>query len=110
VNLPAEERVAWTWCLLIAFLVPEVGTLVRSVRICIFKSYKRPPLNDFLFIFVMETLHVIGLASLVFVVLPNLDVVKGVMLTNCVCFVPALFSKYSLFDSWKGFWLQNSIT
>ncbi|BES88625.1 chitin synthase [Nesidiocoris tenuis] len=95
VNLPAEERVAWTWCLVIAFAVPELGTLVRSLRICIFKSWKRPPFNDFLFIFVVETLHVAGLASLVFIVLPELDVVKGAMLTNCVCFVPALLSLVS---------------
>lgn len=93
VNLPAEERVAWTWCLLIAFAVPEVGTLIRSLRICIFKSWKRPPFNDFLFILIMETLHVAGLASLVLLILPELDVVKGAMLTNCVCFVPAVLSE-----------------
>ncbi|XP_073988781.1 hyaluronan synthase-like protein kkv isoform X1 [Rhodnius prolixus] len=95
VNLPAEERVAWTWCLLIAFAVPEVGTLIRSLRICIFKSWKRPPFNDFLFILIMETLHVAGLASLVLLILPELDVVKGAMLTNCVCFVPAVLSLVS---------------
>lgn len=94
VNLPPEERVAWTWCLLIAFTVPEVGTLIRALRICIFKSWKKPPLKDFLFVFIMESLHVAGLASLVFIVLSDLDVVKGAMLTNCLCFVPALFSKY----------------
>ncbi|KAL1124219.1 hypothetical protein AAG570_001989 [Ranatra chinensis] len=91
VNLPAEERVAWMWCLLIAFAVPELGTLIRSVRMCVFKSYKLPPLNDFVFVFIMETLHTVGLASLVYIVLPELDVIKGVMLTNCLCFVPALF-------------------
>lgn len=43
----------------------------------------------------METLHSIGLVMLVFVVLPALDVVKGAMLTNCLCFVPAILSLLS---------------
>lgn len=34
-----------------------------------------------------------GLVLLVYVVLPNLDVIKGAMLTNCLCFVPALLSE-----------------
>lgn len=95
VNLPAEERVAWSWCLIFAFVIPELGTLIRSLRICVFKSWKRPPFNDFLWVFVMETLHVVGLASLFLIVLPNLDVIKGAMLTNCVCFIPALISLLS---------------
>lgn len=97
VNLPTEERVAWIWCLLLAFIVPEIGTLIRSLRICFFKSCKRPPLFDFVFVLIMETLHVFGLVLLVYVVLPNLDVVKGAMLTNCLCFVPALLSKFTIF-------------
>lgn len=44
-------------------------------------------------IFLTETLSTIGMAILVFEVLPNLDVVRGVMLTNCVCIVPGIFSK-----------------
>ncbi|XP_054284217.1 chitin synthase chs-2-like isoform X1 [Macrosteles quadrilineatus] len=95
VNLPPEERVAWTWCLLFAFMVPEVGTLLRSLRICFFKSWRKPPFGDFLFVFIMETLHTVGLAMLIFVILPELDAIKGAMLTNCVCFVPAVLSLLS---------------
>ena len=43
----------------------------------------------------METLHTIGVVMLVFVILPSLDVVKGAMLTNCLCFMPALLSLLS---------------
>ena len=39
-------------------------------------------------------MHVIGLALLVFVVLPELDVVKGAMLTNSLAFIPAVLGKY----------------
>ena len=40
-----------------------------------------------------ETAHTIGLALLVFYVLPDIDVVKGAMLTNCLCFIPGVLGK-----------------
>ncbi|XP_076380076.1 hyaluronan synthase-like protein kkv isoform X2 [Megalopta genalis] len=94
-TLPEEERIAWIWCIIIAFAVPEFGTLIRSIRICIFKSWKKPPPSHFLIVFLMETFHVVGLALMFMAVLPDLDVVKGAMLTNCVCFVPGLLGLLS---------------
>ena len=35
-------------------------------------------------------MHVVGLSLLIFVVLPELDVVKGAMITSCLCFIPAV--------------------
>lgn len=93
VTLPEEERIAWMWCIIIAFAVPEFGTLIRSVRICIFKSWKKPLSSHFLLVFLMESFHVIGLALMFFAVLPEIDVVKGAMLTNCVCFVPGFLGE-----------------
>ncbi|XP_076168647.1 hyaluronan synthase-like protein kkv [Ptiloglossa arizonensis] len=93
--LSEEERIAWIWCIIIAFAVPEFGTLIRSLRICIFKSWKKPPVSHFLLVFLMETFHVVGLALMFMSVLPDLDVVKGAMLTNCVCFVPGLLGLLS---------------
>ncbi|XP_063242061.1 chitin synthase chs-2 isoform X2 [Bacillus rossius redtenbacheri] len=90
VEVPEVERIAWMWCLVIAFAVPEVGTAIRSLRICFFKTSDKPSTKEFLVVFFMETLHTVGMALLAFVVLPGLDVVKGAMLTNCVCFVPGL--------------------
>lgn len=95
VTLPEEERIAWIWCIIIAYAVPEFGTLIRSIRICIFKSWKKPPVSHFLLVFVMETFHVVGMALMFISVLPDLDVVKGAMLTNCVCFVPGLLGNTS---------------
>jgi chitin synthase len=97
VDIPDLERVAWIWCLLFAFVVPELGSWFRSTRICVFKSWERPPVVDFAITFMFETLHTAGLALLFFTVLPELDVVKAAMLTNCVCFVPALFGQYSAY-------------
>lgn len=86
--LPDEERIAWMWAILIAFAVPEVGAWIRSARICFFKSWRVPQKDHFLFVFLMESLHTIGMALLMYVVLPEIDAVKGAMLTNCLCSVP----------------------
>lgn len=96
-TLPEEERIAWMWCIIVMFAVPEFGTLFRSIRMCIFKSWKKPLSSHFLLVFIMESFHVVGLAIFFFAILPDLDVVKGAMLTNCVCFVPGLLGYCSHF-------------
>ena len=87
------EMVAWIWCIAIAYLAPEIGTFIRSARICVFKSCRKPFFSDFLVVLLFESMHVVGMALLSFVVLPELDVVKGAMLTNCLAFIPAAFGK-----------------
>lgn len=94
-KVPQAERVAWMWCLIFAFWVPEFGAWFRSMRICFFKSWKKPPLGQFLIVFTAETCHTVGIALLVFSVLPDLDVVKGAMLTNCLCFFPGVMGLLS---------------
>lgn len=95
VSLPDEERVAWMWAILAAFAIPEIGTLIRSVRICFFKSSKRPTSAQFIVVFVAESLHTIGMGLLFFFILPELDVVKGAMITNCLCIIPAILGLLS---------------
>ncbi|CAH2066868.1 unnamed protein product, partial [Iphiclides podalirius] len=95
VSLPDEERVAWMWAVFAAFAIPEIGTLIRSVRICFFKSSKRPTPVQFIVVFLAESLQTIGLAIMFFIVLPELDVVKGAMLTNCLCVIPAILGLLS---------------
>ena len=55
-----------------------------------FKSCRRSSFSDFLVVWVFESMHIVGVSLLFFVVLPELDVVKGAMLTNCLCFIPAV--------------------
>lgn len=45
----------------------------------------------------METCQAIGIAILIFEVLPQLDVIRGAMLTNGVCFIPAVLRKLPRF-------------
>lgn len=98
VSLPEIERTAWMWALVVAFTIPELGTLIRSMRICFFKSSAKPRFSTLLFVTLMESLHTFGVALLVFVVLPEIDVVRGAMLTNCVCFVPGVLGKNYSFN------------
>lgn len=107
-KLPDVEKYLWIWALMITFSVPEFGALIRSVRIAVFKGYvsedeiaenngaaKSISKNSVLLIITaMETLHVVGLAIFVFGILPYIDVAKGVMLTNCVCVIPSVLSKF----------------
>ncbi|XP_071550893.1 chitin synthase chs-2 isoform X4 [Panulirus ornatus] len=94
-TIPEEENVVWAWVLLFCFIVPELGTWFRSTRMCVFKSWKKPPFGDFFWVLLFETLHTVGTGLLVYLVLPDLDVIKGAMLTNCVAFIPGLFGLLS---------------
>ncbi|XP_042909493.1 chitin synthase chs-2 [Parasteatoda tepidariorum] len=95
VFLPEFERIPWIWSLFLALIVPELFALFRSTRICVFKSYKKPKLFTFISLFIGETLYAVGLSLLVFIVLPDLDVIKAAMLTNCVCFIPSVLGLLS---------------
>ncbi|XP_026727307.1 chitin synthase chs-2-like [Trichoplusia ni] len=90
-----EERIAWLWAAFIAFSIPELGVFLRSVRICAFKTVHKPTFLQFALALLIETLHTIGIALLVLMILPELDVVKGAMLMNAMCFVPGVLSAIS---------------
>lgn len=47
---------------------------------------------NWIFVSATETLHVVGLSLLIFYIFPELDVVKGVMLTNCICLIPGIMN------------------
>jgi chitin synthase len=96
VTLPEVERIGWVWCLFFAYAIPEVLAFLRSIRICFFKNAPKPNLLEISAVTLAETLRTIGTGLLIFVVLPVIDVVKGAMLTNCLCFVPGLLGKISL--------------
>lgn len=95
VTLPEEERIAWIWALIIAYSIPEIGSLIRSARICFFKTFKVPKTGHFLFITLMESLSAFGTALLMFVVLPQIDAIQGAMLTNCLCVIPGFLGLLS---------------
>ena len=80
----------------------ELFTFLRSVRKVFLKTTnehqrRRDSVRtkwqlalDFTFVFSMETCHVVGLAILVFVALPNVDTPHALVLTNCFALIPAI--------------------
>ncbi len=87
------EQAQWVWALFAAFLAPEVMAFFRSLRVCLFKSVVAPPFMDFAFVALMESLHVIGVAILVFLALPQMDTTHALALTNCLAFVPGIHAR-----------------
>lgn len=104
-SIPPLENVAWAWMLFFAYIVPELGTLFRSGRMCLFKGCVKKfwederstasRFADLAIVALFESLHAVGTGLLIYAVLPDLDVIKGVMLTNCVAFIPGLFGMLS---------------
>lgn len=90
VNHPVEERTVWIWLIIFSYLVPEMGTFFRSLRIVCFKSWKYPTTFEFIMLALTEILPTIGSCLLVFIVFPELDVIKAAMLTNGICLVPGV--------------------
>lgn len=93
VEIPEEQRIAWIWAIVYAFCIPEAGCFLRAFRIYFFKNVRKANWKEILLVSVSETLSLLGLALLVFVILPQIDVIKGAMITNCVCFFPAILCK-----------------
>lgn len=91
--IPFEQIIAWNWAIVFAFSVPEFGTFLRSLRLWFFKSFRSFTLEEFGLVFMFETLHIIGLCLLAFKILPELDVIQGAMLTNCLCLFPSILCK-----------------
>ena len=68
------------------------------------RSVGKPPWHHFLFVFGMESLHVIGLALLFFVAIPGMDTQLAVMACSGVATIPAFLkifsSDYKFEKSW----------
>ena len=89
------ERSTWLWCLFFAFATPNIGSFLRSLRIWLFKFQKMPKLTTFLFVLIMESMHVMGLSLLVFLVLPEMDTLRGMVLCSGVAVVPAILNLFT---------------
>ncbi|GFU39413.1 chitin synthase chs-2 [Nephila pilipes] len=111
VQLSREERHSWIWCLLLVFVVPELLSFYRSARLCIFKQYQKPKISSFITVFVVESLHVVGLVILVFVVFPRIDSTIALSLTNVVCILPSLLNVFTGWNSQSGIkaWINNGL-
>ena len=99
------ERIAWIWALVFAYSVPQAFTFLSSLRQVVFKNVRRPRFLTFLFATTMEACHTAGLAMLVFLVLPEMDTVRGLAVSTATAAVPGLLlvlSRFRTDDENKG--------
>jgi hypothetical protein len=70
--------------------VPYIFTFMESIAHSLFRNRKGPSVFDIITIFIIEGIHTFGLCLLVFRVLPSCDVIRALLLMNCVCIVPGI--------------------
>ncbi|CAG5125071.1 unnamed protein product, partial [Candidula unifasciata] len=101
-------RVAFLF-LIVALCIPYgLGWLFALAKIC-FGNFKRPSVSTWLWVIFMETCHAVGLCLLVFRVLPNLDIIRSVMLLSATAILPSVLKfvmSSSDFQTTTGLCLQ----
>ncbi|XP_033733062.1 uncharacterized protein LOC117322317 [Pecten maximus] len=95
VTLTSEEkssvdRSARYSLLLIAICIPYTLVFFLSLWRSLFGNVPLPSLKSVILVVLVEMLHSIGVSILAFRILPELDVVRGVLLLSCTCMVPSI--------------------
>lgn len=76
------------------FLIPECFTILYAIWYFLFKKKEKlPPKEAIIILFVLETIQSIGVASLIFYCLPQLNSVDVAAICSCICFIPTILSK-----------------
>ncbi|XP_060077330.1 uncharacterized protein LOC132556893 [Ylistrum balloti] len=84
------ERSARYSLLLIAICTPYALAFLLSLWRSLFGNVPIPSLKSVIVVAVVEVLHSIGLSILAFRILPEIDVVRGVLLLSGTCMVPSI--------------------
>ncbi|XP_035824770.1 chitin synthase chs-2 [Aplysia californica] len=94
-RLSQNVEIRWIWAMFTLISTPYVFTFIKCMwRVC-FKYSRTPSWRAALAVFISETFHSIGLSLFAFQVLPNMDSLRGLVLTMGVAFVPSILK---LFD------------
>lgn len=102
----SPERISWVWALYFSLVAPYVFTFMSSIYRTYTQKTKKPKFNSFLAVFIVDSLHILGLAILMFVVLPRHDSMKCLMMMNSTCLVPSflkLLTNRSKPNEWYNF-------
>ncbi|XP_063978439.1 chitin synthase chs-2-like [Diachasmimorpha longicaudata] len=94
-TISEDGRIYWYWCVILAFLVPEVLTLLTTTFHLLFKKRKIPSYLDLLFASVSESFHAAAMALLFLLVIPGMNSLLAAAVTSCTCFIPALLGLLS---------------
>ena len=84
------EKVAWLWTIFFAFAIPEVFTLLRALKAILSGCCIKPGIKVFISVFLIESLHVLGLSLLFFAAFPGWDSVHGLVVTSGVATIPGV--------------------
>ncbi|KAH3703114.1 hypothetical protein DPMN_078143 [Dreissena polymorpha] len=76
--------------LAVAIMIPYFLTFLTSLFKWMFGSFPFPGFPAILFCIAMETIHSLGLCALVFIILPDMDIVRGILLLNGVAVLPSI--------------------
>ncbi|XP_011310728.1 uncharacterized protein [Fopius arisanus] len=95
VTLCDNGRIYWYWCVVLAFFLPEVITLLRASHHLLFKRKKLPFFFDAVFVCTVETFHAVAISLLFLVVLPEMNSLLAAAVTSCTCIIPAVLGLLS---------------
>ncbi|KAK7493270.1 hypothetical protein BaRGS_00015396, partial [Batillaria attramentaria] len=84
----------WVWALIVVMGTPYVFTAISSLRKIIFKNTEPLRCLPLLASMVIETLHSMGLCTLVYYVLPSFDPIIGCLILVNVAFFPGLIQVF----------------
>ncbi|KZC15104.1 Chitin synthase 8, partial [Dufourea novaeangliae] len=95
-KISKEGRTIWTWYIIFMFLIPECFVFLQSIWYYIFKNKENTPgKRSIAVLLILETLHPIGLALLVFYCLPKINSVDAAAMSSCLFFIPVLINSLS---------------
>ncbi|XP_060583230.1 LOW QUALITY PROTEIN: chitin synthase chs-2-like [Ruditapes philippinarum] len=86
----SKEAAAKHILLTIAILIPYCLTFLSSAFKWMFDNLPFPSLSTIVLCLLVEIMHSIGLCSLAFIILPELDMVRGILLLGGVAVVPSI--------------------
>ncbi|XP_008552195.1 uncharacterized protein LOC103574512 [Microplitis demolitor] len=87
--LTKKSRIMWIWCLIIAYTLPE---LINSF-VCSRRAKNKPSARQFLSVIIPETFHTIGIALMIFEILPQISSAQETLPEQD-------FSRFLLFIIW----------
>ena len=68
--------------------------MVRSTRVYMMRTVEWAPFPYFAVVFLFETLHTAGVAMLFYLVLPNLDTPRALLVSNGVLIIPSILAVF----------------
>ncbi|XP_045180107.2 chitin synthase chs-2-like [Mercenaria mercenaria] len=86
----SETAITNIWALVLIVITPYVFNVAISLWKLMFKKMKPIELRPLCFTLLAETLHSVGLSIFIFVLLPNMDPVSGLLFCMSVAIIPSL--------------------